>query len=283
MIWKVLLVAVVAAGLAACSRAGTAPEGPSASPGAVAGAAQGSDPRAQEIQAYRAAAAQFAADEIPVAAAPDQDLFYPDDQNRLYLDLVDCDATTEADLSGREPTALEFVAKRAAVLKRKLRAAGYRAAAFDGVVDSYEQRKLAQLDLSAPAEQVLADMDADMAELSALAAQLDAVRSEASPQLPPVRADGGCGGGEGPAMLRTEPSGARIWLISKFAFDVCRIKGVDPWSPARCERWTEVEPNKVTQLSGRYVYTARWADGRESRGSREIQPGVDTLQTYILR
>ncbi len=284
MIWARLVVLAVATLAVGCSKPATGER--DQAPADRARPARALDPRAQEIAIYRQAAAEFVRDELggPANSQPGgepDDYIATDFDGRRYFDIIDCSPDRQSAPGRPAQSRVEFFTKRAAVLKHGLRQAGYSEEAFDRIVTAYEDRKLAEADLSAPAEGVLDEADA--AELTQLAAQLDAARARSSPSLPQIRTEGGCGAGEGPAVFRSEPAGARIWIIPKFGFDVCRLKGDDPWNPDSCRRWIELEPGKESELSGRYVYRAAWPGGRESRGTREVQPASEDVQIYVVR
>lgn len=103
-----------------------------------------------------------------------------------------------------------------------------------------------------------------------LAATIEANRKRLAPKLPVVIAEGGCGDAPpAPVIVRTEPPGGNVMLISAFAFKVCTRKLADPWDRFAC-RWTEVETDKPTEIRGRSVYQIRWPDGTERRGTRKF-------------
>jgi len=108
-----------------------------------------------------------------------------------------------------------------------------------------------------------------------LAEAVEANRQRLAPKLPKVLADGGCGAGEGSAVIvKTSPPKGEVLLINAFAFKVCTRKQPDPWDRFAC-KWTEVETGVEKQLSGRYVYQVRWPDGVVRKGTREIVPNYD--------
>ena len=68
---------------------------------------------------------------------------------------------------------------------------------------------------------------------------------------------------------------AVVWFITQFSFEVCKAKGLDPWSLDACGRWGEMALGRKTYLSGTYVYQAQWAGGAKARGQTSVQPGDD--------
>ena len=66
-------------------------------------------------------------------------------------------------------------------------------------------------------------------------------------------------------------------MISRFRFQVCRAREIDPWDIEECP-WNEIETDRVQQLSGRFRYQIRWTDGTERRGMRVIDNGTHTFR-----
>ncbi|WP_447764440.1 hypothetical protein [Sphingopyxis panaciterrae] len=108
-----------------------------------------------------------------------------------------------------------------------------------------------------------------------LAEAVEANRQRLAPKLPKVLSDGGCGAGEGSAVIvKTLPPQGEVLLINAFAFKVCTRKKPDPWDRFAC-KWTEIETGVERQLSGRYVYQVKWPDGVVRKGTRDIVPNYD--------
>ena len=150
-----------------------------------------------------------------------------------------------------------------ALLARSLRLAGYRSDVTDPVLAQY--RKTA-LNGGEPHD------EADLKQLGALARDLDASRARLQPDLPPIRAIGGCGAAETPILVKTNPAGGRVWLITKFGFALCNARGIDGWNRTSCDRWFEADSDRPAELSGNYAYQARWPDGGAARGDKRIDP-----------
>jgi hypothetical protein len=118
-----------------------------------------------------------------------------------------------------------------------------------------------------------------------LAEAVEANRRRLTPTLPKVVAEGGCGAGEGSAVIvKTVPPQGEVLLINAFAFKVCTRKKPDPWDRFAC-KWTEIETGVERQLSGRYVYQVKWPDGVVRKGTRDIVPNYDdeTAATVTFR
>ena len=78
-------------------------------------------------------------------------------------------------------------------------------------------------------------------------------------------------------MFRVTGGPASIYLISRFSFQVCRARDIDPWNREEC-RWNEFETGRSQRLNGRFVYQVVWNDGTERRGTRIIDDGVHTFR-----
>lgn len=151
--------------------------------------------------------------------------------------------------------------------------------AADGVMSETDAAAAEAASAAAAAADAAADSDAPL-DLSsdpyhALAEAVEANRQRLAPKLPKVLADGGCGAGEGSAVIvKTVPPQGEVMLINAFAFKVCTRKKPDPWDRFAC-KWTEIETGIEKQLSGRYVYQVKWPDGTVRKGTRDIVPNYD--------
>jgi hypothetical protein len=230
-------------------------------------------------------------------------------------DVIDCNAehfdTREVgpDVAVQSELALEI-----ARIGGELRRLGYRAEIFEEPLLAYEREALAGLPASiaeraadnppmgeagtesgqaeplpepAP-EPSAAETDSgqyrDMteAELAAthgpiglLALEMDKRRARLQPDKAPIIVEGGCGAGEAAFLIRAAPANGKVWIVNAFAFHVCMTKVPDPWDLRAC-RWTEVDPDNATMASGRYMYQARWPDGKTSRGARVFEGDFDS-------
>lgn len=152
-------------------------------------------------------------------------------------------------------------------------------AAGETVDGAVSEADAAAAEAASAAADAAADSDASF-DLSsdpyhALAQAVEANRQRLAPKLPKVLADGGCGAGEGSAIIvKTVPPQGEVLLINAFAFKVCTRKKPDPWDRFAC-KWTEIETGIEKQLSGRYVYQVKWPDGTVRKGTRDIVPNYD--------
>lgn len=87
----------------------------------------------------------------------------------------------------------------------------------------------------------------------------------------------GCGAGEIPVKLVSNPPFSKLRIISEFYFSICEIRSKDPWSPQYCRLgWNDVLAERE-MLSGAYRYVATWPDGHQSKGQFKI--GAAQLDT----
>ncbi|HEY8321813.1 MAG TPA: hypothetical protein VIG46_08525 [Candidatus Baltobacteraceae bacterium] len=112
---------------------------------------------------------------------------------------------------------------------------------------------------------------------------------EKHPRLPEIiTGPEGCGGGEVPVKLITQPTATRVVIIPSFFYELCRVRRIDPNDTARCAHWREVS-GPIVQVSGDYHYIAKWRDGTVKRGMLDIEsaalPGGDdpNANTITLR
>jgi hypothetical protein len=80
----------------------------------------------------------------------------------------------------------------------------------------------------------------------------------------------GCGGGEVPVRLITQPAATRVSIIPSFFYELCRVQRIDPDDTTRCAHWREVS-GPIVQVSGDYHYVARWHDGTTKRGMLDVE------------
>ncbi|NIJ35677.1 hypothetical protein FHR22_000326 [Sphingopyxis panaciterrae] len=230
-----------------------------------------------------------------------------------YYDVIDCNAEFVS-LDETDPLTARYgpVALEVARLRGEFERMKYPPALYAAPLLAFERAKIeeaktapdpmsdAEITAAMAADQTAADaaMDAEAAEAAAdaaaaaaedsvgesetykdpymiLAEAVEANRQRLAPKLPKVLADGGCGAGEGSAVIvKTLPPQGEVLLINAFAFKVCTRKKPDPWDRFAC-KWNEIETGVEKQLSGRYVYQVKWPDGTVRKGTRDIVPNYD--------
>jgi hypothetical protein len=264
--------------LAACSADAPGPASDTSEPQAVPTEATIASPWPADYAAMRTAAAGWAADELATEAQAATRYEGPAPDS---FDLVSCaEPDAEPAEQDRRTELMARLAHQAVLAEARLKAAGYSA---DVWADALETQQRAALDLVAT-EPPPSNSEGDMALFEKLmglqaqaAATMELRRQALQPELPPIIGEGGCGAFETPFLVRADPPGGRIWLTTRFTFQTCQALGKSAWDTAQC-RWTEVQPDQPSFLSGTYMVQARWPDGRTLRSSQRFQPDP-TLET----
>jgi hypothetical protein len=195
-----------------------------------------------------------------------------------FFDVMDC-AESERNPEVRAPAgragSVETLARRIAFLELNFAAAGYRREVYKAPLAAYEDWSLAAI---VQGEEPLGNGDApglsgpahEQAQLR-FATQVEANRSKLQPTLPRVVVEGGCGAGGTSYLIKTQPAGGRVWLVTRFGFNACRAMGLEPWDREKCNRWYEADPDQPMSLSGTYVYQASWRNGARGRGEKRLE------------
>jgi len=108
-----------------------------------------------------------------------------------------------------------------------------------------------------------------------LAASVSGYARTQSPRSREVVLQEGCGAGEVPVVIRTQPAGAQVAYIPLFKFKLCEARKLPPQDPLSCTGWVNAV-KKAEFLSGKYAYIARWSDGRSTSGVFNINDFWDT-------
>jgi hypothetical protein len=168
---------------------------------------------------------------------------------------------------------LEALAHEATVIEARLRGFGYVPEIWHEPLRRWERAALAIV--STETVPAFGDPGYDSFEqrLSALheqfTAEIEANRARLQPDALPIRREGGCGAAESPVIVKADPPGGRIWITTRFTFDVCRAKRLDPWDLNTC-RWAEMDPDSEAWLSGTYMVQGKWPGGASVRTNRKI-------------
>ncbi len=181
------------------------------------------------------------------------------------------------------------LALEVARLGSEMKRLGYPAGVFEQPLLDYERDGLASLKLPAAAQEAAAAGSSAPDRLSALAAQMESRRQRAQTGMPIVyrgcssasvavaasrrRRFGALRGSPGVA-IEMSPPGGHLWLLNGFAFRVCERKSGNPWDHIACG-WNEYSAGAGAQVSGRYIYEARWPDGTVRRGARILEFDAD--------
>jgi hypothetical protein len=207
-----------------------------------------------------------------------RDPFSGQQEGDKYLDLTWCGSMADelVELSRRE-AALRFLAGEVASMHGALVKGGYREQVFAAPLEAYERGRLASI-----AREEASDPDGPSPS-ARLASEIDANRTRLQPGLPRVVADGGCGGGEAPVIVKSEPAGGRVWLITEFSFLYCRASKLDPWDREKCRHWREADDDNPLYLSGTYVYQVRWPQGIAGRGRKSMDYAKENGEAMVLK
>ena len=279
---RLLRCTLVLALLAGCGQGPEAP--PSASSGASVTAAaspQAPAPPAtprEEYELFKRAARQVALD----GQMPGPHPLFPDADS---FDVYDCSFGSRAREAGAEAggkPGLQEAALGFAEMESSLRKAGYSEAVTRDPLAAFEAELLAQAGSAPSSGGDSNGADAVSATFGVLAGRLEANRSRLQPEAPPIVSEGGCGAGEVATRFVASPPNGRIWLASKFSYNVCRVQGLDPWDRGRCQRWTEANQDQADFLSGRYVYQAEWPDGHVERGERTVAAASEDDEAQVI-
>jgi hypothetical protein len=71
----------------------------------------------------------------------------------------------------------------------------------------------------------------------------------------------GCGSGGEDVHFALQPKDGQLFLIPVFLYKLCQIQHLNPLDFQSCDRWKEILDEQVWDVSGDYMYIARWSDG----------------------
>lgn len=206
-----------------------------------------------------------------------------------FYDVEDCQGPYEnAEIdAGGDPRALELEAYAREIAKhRHYLSQLYQPAVFEEPLRNYERGLIEHLatmppfpegenDTESPEYKKYSEWsDAYWTLKRQFAEEMENRRKRLQPDSLRIDLDGGCGAGEVAYLVRTDPVEGRLWMTTKFSFDLCKARKVDPWNTEAC-RWTEISPSEPVFLSGRYVYQAKWPGGAQRRAVRAFDGFLD--------
>jgi hypothetical protein len=70
-----------------------------------------------------------------------------------------------------------------------------------------------------------------------------------------------CGAGGIDVHLELKPVEGQLFLIPVFLYKLCEVQHLNPLDLKSCDRWKEIFSERVGDVSGDYMYLARWTDG----------------------
>jgi hypothetical protein len=278
--------ALAACLLAACS-AGTAdtPAADTSEPEATPAETVTATPWPADYGAMRTAAAGWAADELAAEAevmARTTDAEAPTDQP---FDLFSC-ATPDEELAETDPRTrqLSGLAHKSVLMEARLKSAGYSEDVWAEALETFQRESLKLLEGPVPAwgapghDQLEERLNGLLQQATAT---MELRRQTLQPEQPPIILEGGCGAFEAPFLVRADPPGGRIWLTTRFTFQTCQALGKSAWDTSQC-RWTELQPDRPSYLSGTYMVQAKWPDGRTLRSSQRFQPDPNLDEGVVV-
>lgn len=100
-----------------------------------------------------------------------------------------------------------------------------------------------------------------------ITAELNAAMARAGQSKPKFVWQPGCGSGGYDAHFALAPADGQLFLIPVFLYKLCEVQHLSPLNLKSCNRWKEVINEQVFDVSGDYMYLARWSDGVARCGS----------------
>jgi hypothetical protein len=107
----------------------------------------------------------------------------------------------------------------------------------------------------------------DVGKVDDITAELNASMARAGRSKPKFIYDRGCGSGGVDAHFALAPPDGQLFLIPVFLYKLCEVQHLSPLNLKSCNRWKEVINEQVFDVSGDYMYLARWGDGVARCGS----------------
>lgn len=97
------------------------------------------------------------------------------------------------------------------------------------------------------------------AEWNSYRNQLSEKSKSATPSI--SKEGAGCAG-ETPVALSFDEEPKYVGFISEFAWELCRVRGINPWDMNACVDWVSTR-SETQRMSGRYILYIQWADKSE--------------------
>jgi hypothetical protein len=195
-------------------------------------------------------------------------------------DIMDCG---ESDYTGGPPTRASeyaYIADKALIWQRDLPRIGYPRGVWAAPVARFESSGILIANSVDPKH--FFDVWDDRIDASRKGLQ-NALLSyrKTHPHAAAIANGLGCGGGEVPVKLVTQPAATQVTIIPAFFYELCRVQKIDPNDTTRCAHWREVS-GPIVEVSGNYRYVARWHDGTVKRGILDVESAADA-GTITLR
>lgn len=227
----------------------------------------------------------------------EDDMIPPDEgSSEPRVDLSDCSSIydfypayegDEAKPASKEQK-LAQVAYARIGLSTQLTALGYPSRLWKPLLDEWEEGSVDWILSGQPGEfpwdkqQATLEETIDTPFMHHLSTTLNAYRNAENPSLPETMLGGGCGAGEVQILVKTEPAGGTVQIISVFQRMLCSAKGQNPDDTRECAEWHEAGNGFVPSVVGDYRYQATWPDGGKRDGFLRFESLTDG-DTVTLR
>jgi hypothetical protein len=215
-----------------------------------------------------------------VAAVRAQQTSHRADTYRGRYDIMDCGESDYTGGAATKASEYAYVADKALIWETDLPRIGYPRSVWGAPVARFESSGLFIANSVDPKKFFDVWDDRIDASRKGLQNVLLAYR-KTHPRLADIANGLGCGGGELPVKLVTQPTATQVSIIPSFFYELCRVQRIDPNDTARCAHWREVS-GPIVQVSGDYHYVAKWHDGTVKRGMLDVESAVDS-GTITLR
>jgi hypothetical protein len=194
-------------------------------------------------------------------------------------DVMDCgESDYTGDMKSRA-SAYAFIADKVLIWERDLPRLGYPRRIWSGPVARFESSAIYVANSVKPDDFYEAYDNLDVRRRGLQNALL--AYRKTHPRAVDIANGLGCGGGELPVKLVTQPAAVQVSIIPAFFFELCRVQKIDPNDTSRCAHWHEVT-GPIVEVSGNYRYVARWHDGTVKRGILDVESAADA-GTITLR
>jgi hypothetical protein len=195
-------------------------------------------------------------------------------------DIMDCGTSDYTGGVATRASEYAYIADKALIWEADLPRLGYPRAVWGAPVARFESTAVSIANSVAPAH--FFDVWDDRIDASRKGLQKALLAYRAThPHAGHIANGLGCGGGEVPVKLVTQPAATQVTIIPAFFYELCRVQRIDPNDTARCAHWREVS-GPIVQVSGDYHYVAKWRDGTVKRGMLDVEAASDS-GTITLR
>jgi hypothetical protein len=202
---------------------------------------------------------------------------------RGQYDIIDCGDSNYTGGWTSKASAYAFIADKVLIWESDLPRLGYPRSVWSAPVAKYESSAIFIANSVAPGSFFEA-LDGSPSRMEIRRSDLQnalLTYRKTHPHATEIANGLGCGGGELPIKLVTQPVATQVTIIPAFFYELCRVQRIDPNDTTRCAHWREVS-GPIVEVSGNYRYVARWHDGTVKRGILDVESAADA-GTILLR